>query len=99
MLLPIAVLNMEDPGEREFMIDLYRGYHPLMFAVGYKILRDKSRAEDAVSASIEKLISKISTLMALDRCTLRSYIVSTVVSPAKRKSPIESSKRAGTVVK
>ena len=78
MFLPVAILAIYDPDERDFMITLYNGHYHMMFAVSYNILHDKELAEDAVSTVLVKLIDKVQYLMMLDQSVLRSYIISAV---------------------
>lgn len=82
MLPPIMVLAITDPDERDFMISLYNEYHHIMFAVAYNILHNKERTEDVVSATLVKMIDKISILMDINGDTRRSYIVSAVKNTA-----------------
>lgn len=82
MLFPTMIFAIENPSERNFMIALYRDNYDIMYAVGYRILHDRSLVEDAISTACEKLICKVSMLMGYDSYTLRSYIVSTVRNTA-----------------
>ncbi len=82
MLLPIAIIAVSDPDERNFMIMVYEEYHHVMFATGYSILHNKELAEDVVSAVLVKLIEKIKTVMKIDPRALRSYIVSATKNTA-----------------
>lgn len=82
MIPPVVIMAINDPGERDFMISLYNDYHHVMFAVSYKILHNKELAEDAVSAVFVKLIDKITTIMEIDRGTLRAYVISAAKNSA-----------------
>ena len=60
------------------MRDLYKEYHLLMFSVAKQFCPRKEDCEDLVQTCLERLIQNISTLRALKRCTLASYLVSTI---------------------
>ncbi len=78
ILFPIAILAMSQGDERAFMERLYIDHRRMMFAQAYQVLRDRAAAEEAVNEACMLIIRKIPELQAKSRCTLRSYLVSTV---------------------
>ena len=78
LLFPGVILAMPAGEDRDFMENLYRKYHRLMYATAWKYVRDDSAAEDVVSDSCVALMKKISTLRGLDHNKTCVYIVSTV---------------------
>lgn len=89
LLLPIAILGMENASDRVFMAQLYMDNRKFMYKVSMKILRDEREVEDAINDACEALIKKIDFLQTLDSCSLRAYVVSTIrnvsLNHARRK--------------
>lgn len=78
IVMPIVILAMPAGGDRDFMEDLYRKYHRLMYATAWKYVNESSTVEDVVSDSCVALMKKIPTLRKLDHNKTCVYIVSTV---------------------
>lgn len=78
MLTPVFILEIKDADDRAFMASLYQQHYPLMRHVAWGVLRDETLAGDMVNEAFLSLLCKISVLRALDGCTLRAYLVSTV---------------------
>lgn len=70
------------PSDKDFIIQLYHDYNPLMFSVAKRYLSDPGVCEDVIQESLEKLIKKIEVLRPMERCILASYVVSTVRNTA-----------------
>ena len=78
IVMPIVILAMPTGEDRDFMEDLYRKYHKLMYATAWKYVDESSIAEDVVSDSCIALMKKIPTLRQLNHNKMCVYIVSTV---------------------
>ena len=78
MMIPLAILTIEDDDDRAFMAQLYHRHSGLMYSVAYDYLKDHGDAQDVVNDVIVKLIDKIPLLREKESCVLRSYIVSAV---------------------
>lgn len=76
-MIPLIILAIEDPDDREFMTTLYLNYNRLMFSVSIKIVRDSWAAEDVVQTAVEKLIDKIPELRTKSEIPLINYIIAT----------------------
>lgn len=93
ILLPIAILGMENASDRAFMAQLYMDYRTYMYNVSKKILFDEREVEDAINDASESLIKKIDLLKTMDSCTLRAYVVSTIRNTSLNR--LKSKKRLG----
>ena len=76
--ISIALMALDDPDDRDFIIRLYKEHRKLMYAVALRIVHDRQIAEDMVSNAVINMIGSINTLRKVNRCRLRSYIVSIV---------------------
>ena len=76
-MIPIIILTIQDPDEREYMTGLYIKYNRLMYSEIHKIIHDPWDVEDVLQISLVKLIDKISLLRTFERNRLVSYIIST----------------------
>lgn len=76
MFIIMALCDNED--SRQFFIDLYRDYRPLMYRMALVYVTNPSSAEDLVHDALVKLIEKEDTITKFRRCTLTSYIVYTI---------------------
>lgn len=76
-MIPIIILAIEDPDDRDFMINLYISYNRLMFSEIQKITHDTWTSDDVLQISLIKLIEKIWLLRTFSRNRLVSYIIST----------------------
>jgi len=79
----IIMALCDDEDSRQFFIDLYREYRPLMYSIAMRYVNNSSSAEDLVHDALVKLIEKEDTITKLSRCTLTSYIVYTVRNLSK----------------
>ena len=77
-MLMIISAALDDPQERDFMARLYEENKKLLFSTALKYAADNHDAEEIVQDSLVRLIGKVEILQAMNRCTLASYIVSTV---------------------
>ena len=75
-MIPIIILTIQDPDEREYMTGLYIKYNRLMYSEIHKIIYDPWDVEDVLQISLVKLIDKISLLRTFERNRLVSYIIS-----------------------
>ena len=82
ILFPIAILDMPEGEDRDYMEWLYTNYHSQMFAVAWKMSKEKAEVEDIVSESVLKLITHVKTLRTLSEKQLYVYIVKTVKTTA-----------------
>lgn len=78
LLIPLAILAIDDEDDRAFMTRIYLDYRRLMYSVAIEIVRDSHIAEDMVSSAIIELIKNIDTLRKINGYRLRSYIASIV---------------------
>lgn len=46
MMIPYIILTIENDDDREFMADLYRTYHRLLYKEIYEIVQDSWNTED-----------------------------------------------------
>lgn len=77
-VMPIVILNMPASEDKDFMENLYRNYHKLMYATTWKYVTNPATVDDVVSDSCVALMGKIPTLRTLDHSKLCVYIVTTV---------------------
>ena len=78
LLIPMAILAIEDEDDRAFMTRIYLDYGRLMYSVAIEIVRDPHIAEDMVSGAILAMIKDIDALRKINSFRLRSYIASIV---------------------
>lgn len=76
-MIPLIILAIESPDDRDFMINLYCKYNRLMYSTVIKIVADEWDTDDIMQSAIEKLIDKIPTLKTLGDPQLTNYIVKT----------------------
>lgn len=81
MFIIMTLCDNED--SRQFFIDLYREYRPLMYRMALSYARNPSTAEDLVHDALVRLIEKEDTITKFRRCTLTSYIVYTIRNLSK----------------
>lgn len=81
-IYPIAILLIEDDGDRAFMEGLYLDYRRIMFAQARKVLGSSQDVEDVISDACLALSCKISLLKAMTRPVLCAYVVSTIRNTA-----------------
>lgn len=78
MMLPLPILMMECDEDRQFLIEIYQLYKPLMYKVARQFFSGSTEADDAVSSAVEHLCRKCDTLQVIACNKRASYIVSTV---------------------
>ena len=76
-MIPIIILAIEDPNDRDFIMHLYISYNRLMFSEIQKITCDTWASDDVLQISLIKLIEKVSLLRTFERNRLVSYIITT----------------------
>ena len=76
-MIPLIILAIEDPDDREYMSGLYLKYNRLMYSEIHKIIPDPWDVEDVLQIALVKLIDKIPLLKTFERNRLVSYIIST----------------------
>ena len=91
-MLPVIISTLDDPQDRNFIMQLYLEYEKLLFSTAWKFTSSHHDAEEIVQDSLERLIRKTSVLRQLERCTLVAYIVSTV-----RNTAINHLRKAGRI--
>ncbi|GIO41182.1 RNA polymerase sigma factor [Paenibacillus apis] len=69
---------LEDENDKEFMINLYQLYYPIMKQRAYILVRDYAIVDDLIQEAFIKLIPKIPLLRSLDSYKIASYIVNTI---------------------
>lgn len=77
MLFVIEPLR-DDEWSRQFFIELYTRYKPIMFKIAYKYVDDYGTAEDLIHDAMIQLIEKLDLLATFDGYTLRTYVVYTI---------------------
>ena len=82
LMLPMAILNMEDEDDRAYMTRLYREYRALMLKTAWEYSKDSGTVDDIVSESCIALIRHLGKLKAMEKGALRAYIVTTVRNKA-----------------
>lgn len=82
ILMPYVIMSMPDGDNKDFMEDLYRKYHRLMFSQAWKFFQDPHTVEDIVSISCIALLRNIDTLRHLGQSELKVYIVHAVSTAA-----------------
>ncbi|MDD4096963.1 MAG: sigma factor, partial [Oscillospiraceae bacterium] len=78
MMLPLAILAIENSDDRLFFEQLYLDYAALMMGCAMKILQDPEDAKDAVEQTIVRLIDHMEGIRGISGDKLRPYIVATV---------------------
>jgi len=81
-MIPLIILAIESPSDREFMANLYVSYNRLMYSEINKILKDPWETEDVLQTALVKLIDKIALLQTLNRSKRINYIISTCKNTA-----------------
>ena len=82
LMLPMAILSMEDDSDRAYMTRLYREYRALMLKTAWEYTKDIGTVEDIVSESCIALIRHLDQLKTMEKAAIRSYIVITVRNKA-----------------
>lgn len=74
MLFSVVSL-CDDEESRQFFVDLYLRYRPIMFKIASRYVDSIEVAEDIIHDTMVKLIEKKDLLITFDGCTLRTYVV------------------------
>ena len=75
-MIALAVIStMDNEEHKSKMASIFHEYYPLMLYIAMGILKDRALAEDAVSASIEKIIKNISKIGDISCYKTKTYIV------------------------
>ena len=74
MMIPMAILAIENDDDRTFMIQLYVDYRWFMYNIAYEIIQDSQIAEDMVSQAVCELIDALADIRKINCCKLKSYI-------------------------
>ncbi len=82
MILPVAILAIENNDDKNYMEQLYIEHHRTMYWQAYKVTYSPQDLDDIVNDACIALIRKISLLRTLDCNILRAYIISTVRNTA-----------------
>ena len=77
-MFSIIISTLDNEQDCTFMTQLYEEYEPLLFKTALRFAPTRYDAEEIVQDSLERLIKKISTIRAMERCILAAYSVSTV---------------------
>lgn len=96
-MLAFICAAAQDPEDREYVIWLYQEFKGIMHATARKYASEYHTDEDIVQDSLLKLIPKVKTLRSLERCTLASYIVSTVRNTGINHLKAHQAEREATV--
>lgn len=76
-MIPLMILAIESPEDREYMTALYLDYERLMYWEITKYVKNSIDAEDVLQTVLEKLIIKLQTVQQLSSRKRSSYILST----------------------
>ena len=78
LIIPSVILAIEDESDRDFMEQVYRQYHRLMYHTIYQLTDDPWLADDVLQITLVKLIDNIPTLRSLSNTKRINYIISAV---------------------
>ena len=79
LMLPMAILMIEDESDRVFIERLYMEHRFLMFKKAFEIVRSPFAAEDIVSEVSTLMVEKIAYLRKIDICKRRACLVIFVI--------------------
>lgn len=77
-MLPIVILAIEDPADRDLMAEFYESYNLLMYSEARKYLNISEDAEDIVYEALTKIIEKIEIFRNLAQKQKVQYAITTV---------------------
>lgn len=77
-MIPIMLMAMLNDDEKSKVSQIYDKYYGLMIYTANKVLNDVTLSEDAVSDSIEKIISNVDKIGDISCYKTRAYIVTIV---------------------
>ena len=75
LIMPAAILAIEDENDREYMEWMFKQYHRLMYSEIGKILRNNWDTEDVMQDCVEKMIDKLQLLRGLGDSQRINYII------------------------
>ena len=81
MIIPAAILAIQDESERTYMEWGFQTYHRLMYDYIMEVLHDSWQSDDVMQESVVKLIHKIDVLRRLSESKRRNYIITTAKTP------------------
>lgn len=82
MIIPAAILAIQDESDRTYMEWVFQTYHRLMYYYIMEKLNDSWQADDVMQESVVKLIHKIDVLRRLSESKRRNYIITTAKNTA-----------------
>ena len=82
MVFPGVFLLLRDENDRDFMEQLYRDHHRLMYWAALRVLGARRELDDVVEDACLSLMRKISVIRPMDGNILRAYVISTVRNTA-----------------
>lgn len=75
-MIPICILTIEDPDDREFMAELYGKYEKILYSTAVKITNNYWDAQDVVQSVLVKIIhNKIPLLKSLPERKQLNYLI------------------------
>lgn len=75
-MIPICILTIEDPDDREFMAELYGKYEKILYSTAVKITNNYWDAQDVVQSDLVKIIqNKIPLLRSLSERKQLNYLI------------------------
>lgn len=92
-----AMALSDNESSCQFFAKLYIKHRGLMYGTAMKLVHDPAVAEDIVHDAIVRLIDKEETLVSLDCCSLKTYIVYTIRSLSLNYLRKQSKERLRTV--
>jgi len=78
-MTPFFLLLIENESDRNFMINIYNTYYPLMKKYSIYITKSEIDTEDLINNTCVKLIEHIDTIREFNQYQLASYIKTTIV--------------------
>lgn len=82
MFVPVLIQMIEDPGDQEWMADLYTKYYKLMISTASFYLENHQDVEEVVNDSLLALYVKLDRIRSLEPKALTTYIITTVRNTA-----------------
>lgn len=76
-MIPLIILSIDSPEDREYMTALYYEHERMMYCEIFKYLKNRHDTEDVLQTVLENLINNLQTLQALSVRKRSSYIKTT----------------------
>ena len=73
MFVPVLIQMIEDPGDQEWMADLYTKYYKLMISTASFYLDNHQDVEEVVNDSLLALYVKLDRIRSLEPKALTTY--------------------------